>query len=88
MATEFDFAKTVDATIDFDLTSDVAIDLNKDVNLDVNVNQSVNLDGNFASATFSVEAIGTNTLAEADVHVLVIEGQLSSVDGMLIAAAG
>ena len=87
MATEFDFEKTVDIVVDFDLTSDVAIDLNKDVDIDVNVNQQVNLDGNFAQATFSVEAIGTNTLAEADVHVLVIEGQLSSVDGMLIAAA-
>lgn len=88
MATEFDFAKTIDTTVDFDLTSTTDIDLNKDVSLDVNVDQSVNLDGNFASATFSAEAIGTNTLAEADVHVLVIEGELSSVDGMLIAAAG
>jgi hypothetical protein len=84
---DFDFSKELDVDVEFDLNSDVDVEFNKDVDLDINVKQDVDLDGNFASATFSVEAIGTNTLAEADVHVLVIEGKLSSVDGVLIAAA-
>jgi hypothetical protein len=42
--------------------------------------------GNIATATFSVEALGFDTLAEADVHVLAVENTLSSVDGVLIAA--
>ncbi len=82
---EFDFSKDVDIEIDFDLDSNVDIDLNKDVDVDVNVDVDVDVDGNFASATFSAEAIGKNTFAEADVHVLVIEGELSSVDGVLMA---
>ena len=86
--TDFDFSKELDVNIEFDLDSDVDIELDKDVDIDINVKQHIDLDGNFASATFSVEAIGTNTLAEADVHVLVIEGKLSSIDGVLIAAAG
>jgi hypothetical protein len=87
MSDEFDFEKDIDIKIEFDLDSDVDIELDKDVDIDVKVDSDVDLDGNFASATFSVEAIGYDTLAEADVHVLVIENQLSSVDGVLVAAA-
>jgi hypothetical protein len=88
MDNDFEFDKDVDIDIDFDLDSDVKIDLDKEVNVDIDVKSDVDVDGNFASATFSVEAIGKDTLAEADVHVLVVEDQLSSVDGVLIAAAG
>ena len=84
---DFDFDKDLDIDINFDLDSDVNIDLDKDVNVDIDIDSDLDLEGNFASATFSVEAIGSDTLAEADVHVLVIEGELSSVDGVLIAAA-
>ena len=84
---EFEFDKDIDIDFDFDFDSDVNIDLDKDVNVDICIDSDVDLDGNFASATFSVEAIGSDTLAEADVHVLVVEGSLSSVDGVLIAAA-
>lgn len=85
MDNDFEFDKDID--FDFDLDSDVKIDLDKEVDVDVKVDSDVDLDGNFASATFSVEAIGSDTLAEADVHVLAVEGQLSSVDGVLVAAA-
>ena len=85
--TEFEFEKEVEIEIEFDLDSDVDIKLDKDVDVDIKVDSDVDLDGNFASATFSVEAIGSDTIAEADVHVLVIEDKLSSVDGVLIAAA-
>ena len=86
MDNDFEFDKDIDIDIDFDLDSDVKIDLDKDVKVDVDVKSDVDVDGNFASATFSVEAIGHDTLAEADVHVLAVENQLSSVDGVLIAA--
>jgi hypothetical protein len=88
MGNEFEFEKEVDIKIDFDFDSNVDIDVNKDVDIDVKVDSDVDLDGNYASATFSAEAIGCETYAQADVHVLVIEGELSSVDGFLVAAAG
>ncbi len=84
---DIDFDKDIDIEVEFDFDSDVDIKLDKDVDIDIDIKSDVNLDGNFASATFSAEAVGVNTIAEADVHVLVIEGELSSVDGVLMAAA-
>lgn len=84
---DYDFDKDLDIKVDVDLDFDTDIKLDKDVDIDIKVDSYVDLEGNFASATFSTEAIGTDTIAEADVHVLVIEGELSSVDGVLIAAA-
>jgi hypothetical protein len=83
---EFEVEKEIEIDFEFDFDSDVDITLEKDVDIDVKVDSDVDLDGNFASATFSAEAIGENTFAEADVHVLVVEGKLSSVDGVLVAA--
>ena len=77
----------VDVDVDVDLDFDAEVDLDKDVDVNIDVKSDVDLDDNFASATFSVEAIGKNTIAEADVAVLVIEGELSSVDGVLVAGA-
>lgn len=84
---DFDFEKDLDIDVDTNLDFDTDVDLDKDVNVDIKVDSDVDLDGNFASATFSVEAIGKDTIAEADVAVLVIEDELSSVDGVLVAAA-
>jgi hypothetical protein len=82
------FEKELDVSFDFELSSDVDINLDKDVMVDVNVASDIDLDGNVAQATFSAEAIGTDTFAEADVHVLAVEDKLSSIDGVLVAAAG
>lgn len=82
---DVDFDKDIDINIDFNIDSDVTIDLDKDVDVDVHVNSDADVKDNVASATFSVEAFGENTLAEADVHVLATDN-LSSVDGVLIAA--
>jgi hypothetical protein len=87
MSGDNEFEKEIEIWVEFDLESDVDIKLEKDADVDIKVDQDFDLDGNFASATFSVEAIGSDTTAEADVHVLVVEGKLSSVDGVLIAAA-
>ena len=83
---EFEFEKEIEVEFEFDFESDVDINLEKDVDIDVKVDSDVDLDGNFASVTFSAEAIGKNTFAEADVHVLVVEGKLSSADGVIVAA--
>jgi hypothetical protein len=81
-----DFEKDVDIDINFDFDSDVHITLEKDVYVDVNIHSDADVFGNVAMATFSVEAIGRDTFAQADVHVLAVENQMSSVDGVLIAA--
>lgn len=81
------FDKDLDISVDFDMKSDVDIKFDKDVDVDIKVDSHVDIDGNFAQATFSAEAIGDNTVAEADVHVLTIDGKLSSVDGSLMAAS-
>jgi hypothetical protein len=83
---DVDVDKDIDIDIDFDFDSDVKIDLDKDVDIDVKVDADADVKGNIATATFSVEALGKDTLAEADVHVLAVEDTLSSVDGVLIAA--
>ena len=85
MDNDVNFDKDIDIDINFDLKSDVDIKLDKDVNIDVDVHSNADIYGNTATATFSAEAVGNNTLAEADVHVLATEG-LSSVDGVLVAA--
>ena len=84
--TEFEFDKEIDIDIDFKLDSDVDIKLEKDVDVDIKIDADADVKGNIATATFSVEAVGKDTLAEADVHVLAVEDELSSVDGVLIAA--
>jgi hypothetical protein len=85
MDNDVNFDKDIDIDINFDLKSDVDITLDKDVYIDVNVDSKADIYGNVATATFSAEAVGNNTLAEADVHVLATDG-LSSVDGVLVAA--
>jgi hypothetical protein len=81
-----DFEKDVDIDIDFNFDSDVDISLEKDVYVNVNVYSDADVYGNVAMATFSAEAIGRDTFAQADVHVLAVENTMSSVDGVLIAA--
>jgi hypothetical protein len=85
MSNDVDFDKDIDIDINFDHKSDVDIKLDKDVDIDVKVDSDADIYGNVATATFSAEAVGSNTLAEADVHVLATDG-LSSVDGVLVAA--
>ena len=87
MAPDIDFEKELSTEVNFELNSEVNIVFDKYVNVNVEINQEVCLSGNFAQATFSVEAVGQNTLAEADVHVLTTDG-LSSVDGSLTSAVG
>jgi hypothetical protein len=88
MSDGFEFEKEISIEVEFELESEVKIEVEKDVDIDVKIESYVDLEGNYADVTFSAEAIGCETFAEADVHVLVIEGELSSVDGYMVAAAG
>lgn len=81
------FQKKLDARLDFKFDSDADLSLTKVDKVDVVATSIVTVLGNFASATFSAEAAGANTFSEADVHVLAVEGSLSSVDGVLVAGA-
>lgn len=83
---EVEFDKDIDINIDFNFDSDVDIKLDKDVDINVYIDVDPDIKGNTATLTFSVEAVGKDTFAEADVHVLAVEDMLSSVDGVLIAA--
>lgn len=76
--------KKINAQVNVDLNTDVDIDIDKDFDADADLDAQVNIDGNLATLTFDVEAIGNNTLAEADVAVIATDS-LSSVSGTLIA---
>jgi hypothetical protein len=78
--------KDIEVSFEFNFESNVDIKLEKEVEVDVKIEAKAEIDGNIAIATFSAEAIGKDTFAEADVHVLAVENVLSSVDGVLIAA--
>jgi len=83
---DFEFSKDIDLDVDVELDFDTEIDFDKDVNVDVCIDADADVHGNIATLTFDVEAIGEDTLAEADVAVLAVEDQLSSVSGAMIAA--
>lgn len=83
---ELEFDKEIDIDFEFEFESDVDIKLEKEVDVDIKIDSDADVKGNVATATFSVEAVGEDTLAEADVHVLAVEDTLSSVEGVLIAA--
>jgi hypothetical protein len=85
MSHEFEFDIDKDVKIEFD--SDTDINLDKDVNVDIKVDQDIDLDGNLATATFDVQAHGSDTLAEVDIAVIAVEGEFSAVSGTMIAAA-
>ncbi len=76
--------KNVNIDLDVDQDFDVDVDINVNKDIDANLDSDVDIDGNFASLTFDVTAIGNNSFAEADVAVTVT-GNLSEVGGTLIA---
>lgn len=80
--------KLIDTTVNTDITFDTTINFNKTFVADVNVVSFADVTGNIASATFEIEAVGVDTLAEQDVSVIAAEGQFSSIAGSYLAAAG
>lgn len=78
--TRYDFYKSleIDVKVDFDFNVDV--DVKKDTDITMDVDTKFDLDGNSAELILSVEAIGEYTHVEADVAILTVEGELSSID--------
>ncbi len=72
--------------VNFDIKFDTDIDLDKDVDVDVEIDADVNIDGNITNLVLDAEAIGDNTLVEADVGILTIEDQLSSLTLVVVSA--
>ena len=84
---DFEFSTELAATSE--LSFDTNIDFDKDYDLDMNIDVDVDIEGNVATLTFDVLAVGdgsADTLAEVDVFVLAVEDELSQVAGSMIAA--
>lgn len=78
---DFEFEKEldidVDVEIDFDV--DVDVDVEKDIDIDIDVKSDVDLDGNTAELTLDVQAIGDNTAVDAEVAILTVDNEMSSI---------
>jgi hypothetical protein len=78
--------KDINVDVDVFQTFSTDIFLFKFVDIDVDVDVNVDIEGNFAQATWDVQAIGEDTAAEIDLVVLAIEETLSHVSGTAYAA--
>lgn len=82
----FELDKDFDVDLDFDFDIDVDIDVDKDFDADIDIDSDVDVEGNAATLLFDVEAVGLDTVVEADVAALAVENELSMVSGSLLAA--
>ncbi len=87
MTTEASFFKLIDVDVNFDIKFDTNIDLDKDVDVDVKIDADADIKGNITNLTLDAEALGDDTLVEADVGILTVENQLSSLTLVVISAA-
>lgn len=83
-----DFDKDLEIDVDVEIDIDTDIDFDKDFDADINVTSNTHVDGNSTSVLFDAEALGEDTVVEADIIVLTIEDELSSATGSIIAATG
>lgn len=83
---DVDFDKEIDVDIDVSLEFDVDVDVKKDTDIDVCINADVDVKGNSAELILSVEAYGEDTYVQADVAILTIEDELSSIDLYAVSA--
>jgi ribosome-associated translation inhibitor RaiA len=83
---DVDFSKDIDVKVDTDLNFDVDVDVKKETDIDVKVNADADVKGNTAELTLSVEAYGYDTYTQADVAILTMEDQLSSIDLYAVSA--
>ena len=83
----FEFNKDIDIAVSTDIDFDTDTDFNKEFDADISVASDTDVDGNLSTLTLDAEAVGTDTLVEADASVLTVEDQLSSVTLSVISAA-
>ncbi|SDD64582.1 hypothetical protein [Belnapia rosea] len=72
---DFDKDYNVEIDVDFDTNVDVDVDINKDIDVDLDL---CGLEGNAATLSLDVEAIGDNSLAEV-VSTVIATDYMSSV---------
>lgn len=85
---EVEFEKEIDVDVKIDLDFDVDVKVEKETDIDVKVEAEADVDGNIAELILSVESYGYDTYVQADVAVLTLEYQLSSIDLYAISATG
>ncbi len=83
----FGFEKDIKVDVNFDIKFDTDVDLDKVVDVDVDVDADVQIDGNITNLTLDAEAMGDETLVEADVGLMAVGGQLSSLTLVVMSAA-
>lgn len=83
---DVDFDKDIDVDVTVDLDFNVDVKVEKETDIDVKVDAEADVDGNIAELTLSVEAFGYDTYTQADVAMLTIEDELSSIDLYAISA--
>ena len=74
-----EFEKALNSAATNSATFDVNAVINKVVDKNIDVKQDVDLTGNFANLFGDVEAVGSDTLADAEFSILTIENELSSI---------
>lgn len=84
---DVDFDKDIDVSVDVNLDFDVDVDVVKNTDIDVSVDVDTDISGNTAELTLSVEAYGEDTYTQADVAILTIADELSSIDLYAISVA-
>lgn len=85
---DVDFEKEIDVDVNVDLDFDVEVKVEKETDIDVKVESEADVDGNVAELILSVEAFGYDTFVQAEVAMLTIEDELSSIDLHAISATG
>jgi hypothetical protein len=85
--TVVDFDKDIDVNVDINLSFDVKVDVDKTTDIDVDIKAYADIVGNIAELTLSVEAYGFNTYTQADVAILTVAFELSSIDLYAVSVA-
>jgi hypothetical protein len=83
---DVDFDKEIDIDVDVDLEFDVDVKVEKETDIDVKIDADADVHGNIAELILSVEAYGYDTYVQADVAILTIEDELSSIDLYAVSA--
>jgi hypothetical protein len=82
---DFRFNKNVSTTVSSTINFNTNVDFDKTVDVDVDIYSDVFVNGNSATFSGDVEAIGNNSLAELDLSVLTTS-ELSSISAAAVSA--
>jgi hypothetical protein len=83
----FEFEKELDLDVEVEISFDPSLNYESELEIDYDICVDADVDGNIATLTFDAEAVGEDTLVEANVFVLAIDDELSAVGGSITAVA-